>query len=161
MPLSAAIKAREKVWNMVPMLLLQITVNLMLDWLLIVHYKLGVWGGIGAVLGTFVLTIPVRLIVVRQILGGIYFPTRFFIRVFATLMIEGAVFHWITSKMRLLERFDGQWQNVGLLILLGALYAGVFLILVRLNRVVRQEDIEDFHALGIERLNKVLRFMVR
>jgi O-antigen/teichoic acid export membrane protein len=161
MPLSAAIKAREKVWNMVPMLLLQIVVNLMLDWVLIVHYRLGIWGGIGAVLGTFVLTIPLRLIVVRQILGGIYFPTRFFVRVFSTLLIEGAVFHWVTTKIRLFERIDGQWANVGLLVLVGALYLGVFLILVRLHRVVREEDIEDFHALGIERLNKVLRFMVR
>jgi hypothetical protein len=99
--------------------------------------------------------------VVRQILGGIYFPARFFMRVFATLIIEGAVFHWVTEKMRLFERVDGQWANVGLLVLLGALYLSVFLILVRLHRVVRQEDIEDFHALGIERLNKVLRFMVR
>ena len=161
MPLSAAIKAREKVWNMVPMLLLQIVVNLVLDWVLIVHYRLGAWGGIGAVLGTFVLTIPIRLIVVRQIIGGIYFPTRFFMRVFAALVIEGAVFHWVAEKTRLLERLEGQWANAGLLVLLGALYAGVFLLLVRLHRVVREEDIEDFHALGIERLNKVLRFMVR
>ncbi len=161
MPLSAAIKAREKMWNMVPMLLLQIAVNLMLDWVLIVHYRLGVWGGVGAVLGTFVLTIPLRLAVVRQILGGIHFPMRFFMRVFATLVIEGAIFHWVAEKTRLLERSDGQWANVGLLALLGALYLGVFLILVRLHRVVREEDIEDFHALGIERLNKVLRFMVR
>jgi O-antigen/teichoic acid export membrane protein len=161
MPLSAAIKAREKMWNMVPLLLLQIVVNLMLDWILIVELRLGVWGGIGAVLGTFVLTIPLRLMVVRRILGGIYFPMRFFIRVLATLLIEGAAFHWAVHKTRLLERVDGQWANMGLLILIGALYTGVFLVLVRLHRVVRQEDIEDFHALGIERLNNVLRFMVR
>jgi len=99
--------------------------------------------------------------VVRQILGGIYFPTRFFMRVFSTLVIEGAVFHWVTGKIRLFERFEDQWANVVLLLLLGALYLGVFLILVRLHRVVREEDIKDFHALGIERLNKVLRFMVR
>lgn len=161
MPLSAAIKAREKVLNMVPMLVLQIVVNLMLDWVLIVHYRLGVWGGIGAVLGTFLLTIPIRLIVVRQIIGGIYFPTRFFMRVFTTLVIEGAVFHWVVGKARLFERFPDQWSNMVLLVLLGAFYVGVFLVLVRLHRVVREEDIEDFHALGIERLNKVLRFMVR
>ena len=161
MPLSAAIKAREKVWSMVPMLLIQIMVNLMLDWVLIVHLKLGVWGGIGAVVGTFVLTIPLRVFVVRQILGGIYFPARFFLRVFATLVVEAAVFHWVTDKTRIFERVDGQWTGVVLLVLLGTLYLGVFLLLVRFNRVVREEDIADFHALEIKRLNKMLRFMVR
>jgi len=161
MPLSAAIKAREKVWSMVPMLLIQIVVNLMLDWVLIVHWKLGVWGGVGAVVGTFILTIPLRIFVVRQILGGIYFPARFFMRVFATLLIEGAAFHWVTTKMQLFERVENQWANVGLLVLLGTLYLCVFLLLVRFHRVVREEDIADFHALDIARLNKVLRFMVR
>jgi O-antigen/teichoic acid export membrane protein len=52
MPLSAAIKAKEKVLNMVPMQVLQIVVNLALDWWLIVHLRMGVWGGIIAVAGT-------------------------------------------------------------------------------------------------------------
>ena len=146
---------------MVPMLLLQIAVNLVLDWVLIVHYRLGIWGGVGAVLGTFVLTIPVRLIVVRRILGGIYFPVRFFGRVFTILMIEGAVFHWATTQIRLLERFSDQWINMALLVLVGALYLGVFLLLIRLHGVVREEDVADFKALEIERLNRVLHFFVR
>ena len=41
----AAIKAKEKVLNMVPMLVLQISVNLTLDWLLIVLFQIGRLGG--------------------------------------------------------------------------------------------------------------------
>ena len=66
--------------SMVPMLLLQIAVNLLLDWYLIVHLRLGIWGGVGAVLGTFVLTIPVRIRFVSGIVGGVYFPLRFFLQ---------------------------------------------------------------------------------
>lgn len=161
MPLSAAIKAKEKVLNMVPALILQIVVNLFLDWLLIVHCRFGAWGGIGAVVGTFVLTIPFRLLIVRRVIGGVHFPIRFFLRVCATLAIEGGVIFWIVEKTRLFSRFDNFAVNIGLLLLVSAVYAALFLVLVRLHRVVRQEDIEDFHNLGIKRLNKVLRFLVR
>ncbi len=161
MPLSAAIKAKEKMLDMVPTLLLQIVVNLALDWLLIVKLRLGLWGGIGAVLGTFVLTIPVRLAVVRTVVGGVHFPTRFFLRVLATLAIEGGILFWIVRQSRLLERFDNHLLNIVLLMGVGGVYLLLFLALLRMHRVVRHEDIEGFHALGIERLNKVLRFLVQ
>ena len=159
-PLSAAIKAKEKILNMLPTLIVQIVVNLWLDWLLIVKLDLGTWGGVGAVLGTFLLTIPYRVMVVRRLIGGIYFPARFFMRLLFTLLVEGALLHWLVGKVRLFERFDGQWANLILLLAVGIVYAGLFMVLLRLHRIVRQEDIEDFHNLGIERLNRVLRFMV-
>ncbi len=159
-PLSAAIKAKEKMLNMVPMLLLQIVVNLLLDWLLIVHFRMGVWGGIGAVLGTFVLTIPIRVRYIGRIIGGVHFPARFFLRVSTTLVIEGGVLFWIVHATRLFSRFESQAVNIALLLLVAVVYTGLFIVLVRMHGVVRQEDIEDFHDLGIERLNKVLRFMV-
>ncbi len=161
MPLSAAVKAKEKVLNMLPALLLQIVVNLFLDWLLIVHFRCGTWGGIGAVLGTFVLTIPFRLRIVRKVVGGIHFPARFFFRVFSTLVLEGGVLFLVVNRLRLFERFDSQGANIALLLLVGVLYTGAFLVLVRLHRVVKQEDIADFQNLGIERLNRILRLMVR
>ncbi|MCF7848289.1 MAG: oligosaccharide flippase family protein [Kiritimatiellales bacterium] len=159
MPLSMAIKAKEKVLNTLPMLLLQITVNLILDWVLIVELKLGVWGGILAVLGTFVLTIPYRLRVVRGIVGGIYFPTAFFARIAAVLFALAAAFFWISSYFRLLERFESHWLNLAVLFVIGGLYMGAFLGLIRLLRLIRRHDLEDFHSLEIERLNKVLRLL--
>ncbi len=161
MPLSAAIKAKEKMLNMVPMLLLQIVVNLLLDWFLIVHLRLGVWGGVGAVFGTFVLTLPIRVRYVSTIIGGVYFPVRFFLRVMATLLIEGGALYLICVKTRMFERFESPGINIMLLVLVGTVYSALFLVLIRLHGVVRQEDIEDFHNLGIERVNKVLGFLVR
>lgn len=161
MPLSAAIKAKEKMLNMVPMLLLQIVVNLLLDWYLIVYLRLGVWGGVGAVLGTFVLTIPIRIRFVSGIIGGVYFPVRFFLRVLATLAIEGGILFLIVDKTGLFERSESEAANIALLLLAGIVYVAFFALLVRLFRVVRPEDIEDFHDLEIERINRILRFMVR
>jgi O-antigen/teichoic acid export membrane protein len=161
MPLSMAIKAKEKVLNTVPILVLQIIVNLILDWFLIVYLRLGVWGGILAVLGTFVLTIPVRLHVVRNIVGGIYFPTAFCARVCITLVIEGALFFWIAEATHLFTRLESNIINLLMLFVMGGIYLILFLLLVRLLRLVRQEDIEDFHALDIKRLNLILRFLVR
>lgn len=160
-PLSAAIKAKEKMLNMVPMLILQIVVNLLLDWLLIVHMDWGIWGGIGAVLGTFVLTIPIRIWYVGRILGAVPFPVRFFLRVSATLAIEGGVLFWIADKTRVFERFESHAVNIAFLLAVSAIYALLFVLLIRWHRIVREEDIEDFHDLGIEHLNKLLRFLAR
>ena len=87
-PLSVAIQVREKVMNMFPTLMLQLSVNIVLDYLLIVVCDMGIWGAFLALLLTFILTIPFRLYMVKRILGGIYFPLGFFLRVlFATLLV--------------------------------------------------------------------------
>ncbi len=161
MPLSAAIKAREKVLDMVPMLLLQIVVNLVLDWLLIVRFRLGPWGGILAVAGTFALTIPFRMGVVRGIVGGIYFPIRFFLRNLATLVVLGGLFKWLAGAAGLFGCSPARAVNVLLLFGVGVAYFGLFVLLVRLLRLVRDEDVEQFRALGIARLNRLLRLLVR
>ncbi len=161
MPLSAAIKAKEKVMNMVPTLVLQIVVNLFLDWLLIVRLGLGIWGGIGAVVGTFALTIPFRLWVVRDILGGVFFPFWFFARVgWALFGIAGGLW-WITSRIGLFERFENQPLNILLLFVVAAIYLALFLLATRYLRLVREEDVRDFQALEIDKLNAVLRLLVR
>ena len=155
-PLSMALKAKEKVHNMLPMMLLQIAVNLTLDWLLIVHLRWGVWGGVVAVAGTFFVTIAPRLLVARDIIGGIYFPVWFFLRIVFVLVLEAAALFWVTRQVQLFERFGNEWLNIGLLFAVGLGYMLVFLLLVRILRLVKQSDIADFQALEITRLNKLL-----
>ncbi len=155
-PLSMALKAKEKVHNMLPMMVLQIAVNLTLDWLLIVHLRWGVWGGVAAVAGTFLVTIAPRLLVAREIIGGIYFPVRFFLRIVFVLVLEAAALFWITRQVQLFERFGNEWLNIGLLFAVGLGYMIIFLLLVRILRLVKQSDIADFLALEIPRLNKLL-----
>jgi O-antigen/teichoic acid export membrane protein len=161
MPLSMALKAKEKVHNMLPMMLLQIAVNLTLDWLLIVQLRWGVWGGVFAVLGTFLITIAPRLLVVREIIGGVYFPVRFFLRICVVLVVECALFHWLADRFQLFQTFQHNGINLGLLFALAGIYFLTFLMLVRWLHLVRQSDIKDFHALEIGKLNKVLRFLVK
>jgi len=155
-PLSTALKAKEKAHNMLPMMMFQIAVNLFLDWLLIVNLHLGLWGGVGAVAGTFFLTIVPRLMVARRLIGGIYFPGRFFLRIVSALVLEAAAFFWITRQVKLFEIFEDNWVNTVLLFAVGMLYQLVFLLLVRMLRLVRQSDIADFQAMGIPRLNKLM-----
>ena len=161
MPLSAAIKAKEKVLNMVPMLVLQIVVNLLLDWWLIVHLKMGVWGGILAVVGTFVLTIPIRLAVVRGIIGGIHFPAAFCLRMAAPLALLGMGFHWAAERTGLFGIFSNRLVNLALLFAIGVCYLLLFLLTVRGLRLVRHSDVEDFQSLEIRKLNAALHFLVR
>jgi O-antigen/teichoic acid export membrane protein len=158
-PLSMALKAKEKVHNMLPLLLLQIGVNLFLDWLFIVEMRWGAWGGMLAVVGTFVLTITPRMMVVRRIIGGIHFPAAFFLRISIALAVSAAGVYWVADVTRLFEQFESEWVNIGLLFVVAGVYALVFLVLVRAFRLIRREDIADFHALEIKRLNKVLGWL--
>jgi len=155
-PLSMALKAKERVHHMLPMTLLQIFVNLALDWLLIVHYRYGVWGGVAAVAGTFFITISPRLLVARSIIGGIYFPGKFFLRMVLTLLLEAGAFFWLTRKIQLFDRFTNEVVNIGLLFAIGLVYLLIFSVLVRVLRLVRHADIVDFKTLGIPRLNRLL-----
>jgi O-antigen/teichoic acid export membrane protein len=161
MPLSAAIKAKEKVLNMVPMLVLQLVINLFLDWLLIVHFRLGMYGGILAVVGTFILTIPIRLWVVSRIIGGVYFPALFCLRITVVLAALAGGFYWVSQKASLFTLVDSRVLNLLLLFGIGGLYLVVFVLAVRYLRLVRQEDVKEFLALEIAKLNVVLRFLVR
>ncbi len=158
-PLSMALKAKEKVHNMLPITLLQIAVNLTLDWLLIVHLRWGMWGGVVAVAGTFFITISPRLLIARSIIGGIYFPVRFFLRLVLTLVLESAVFFWMARKVQLFDRFDSDFLNIGLLFAIGLAYLLIFLLLIRILRLVRKSDIADFQSLEIPRLNKLLGWL--
>lgn len=155
-PLSMAIKAKERVMATMPVMILQIIINLFLDWLLIVHFRLGVWGGMGAVAGTFLISAPIRLSVVRKIIGGIFFPTAYLLRMALTLFVLASALSMIFNHWKLLELFDIRWLNVAVLFGLGALYGILFLICIRFFRLVKEEDISDFRALDIKKLNFVL-----
>ena len=160
-PLSMALKAKEKAHSMLPFMIFQIAVNLFLDWLLIVHLDWGIWGGLCAVLGTFLITIAPRLMVVRRVLGGVYFPGWFVLRIVAVLGIEGMVLHGLAERVRLFEHFSHDWINFGLLFAVAAIYLLIFLLLARFLRLVRHADIADFRALEVRPLNRVLDILVR
>ncbi len=161
MPLSAAIKAKEKVLHMVPTLVLQIVVNLILDWLLIVHHNLGLRGGIYAVAGTFALTIPFRIAVVRRVLGGVHFPAAFFLRLTAVLIVLSWLLQKLADRTGLFYIFENQWINIGLLFLTGGLFLVLLILCIRGLGLIRHADVEEFRALDIPRLNALLSLLVR
>lgn len=154
-PLSMAIKAKEKVYRMLPLMILQISVNLVLDWLFIFYLDWGLRGGICAVAGTFVLTIPFRLNVVRKIIGGIWFPIGYLLRISLPLLLLAFVIHAASSRFGLLSLFDGKGLNLMVLAVLGGVYLIGGFLLIRWFRLIREEDVADFRALNIEKLNRL------
>ena len=147
-PLSMAILAKEKAINMLPMLLLQVSVNLGLDLLLIPSW--GIPGAIAAVFGTYLLTIPVRLRAVKRLIGGIYFPIGFFLRILLLPTLVAAV----------LSCFAG-YLNLPAYLALGAGYLVVYAGMIRVFRLVRAEEVAEFSSLGLPKLNRVLDLLVR
>ena len=136
MPLSMGIQAKEKVLNMFPTLLMQLSVNLILDYLFIVHLQWGVWGALLAIFLTFALTIPVRLYVVKKVLGGIFFPGSFFLRIFGISMIIGFSIQYFTHSPSLLT-----------LIALAPLYAIGIAVVIKLFGLFSDEDTSDLNMI--------------
>ena len=126
-PLSMALSAAERVLPMLPYMILQVTLNILLDLLLIPRY--GIFGAIGAVAGTFLLTIPLRLRVVARILGGIFFPFNFFLRIALLSMLGAAPLALVSPEIKL----------PGLILVAGLTWIGT-LFLIRLTRAVKTPD---------------------
>jgi O-antigen/teichoic acid export membrane protein len=146
-PLSIAITVKEKVLQMLPYMLLQVGVNLLLDWALIPRF--GMSGAVAAVGATFVLTIPWRLRAVRSILGGIHFPTKFFIRQLLVTSVIAAALSPLASHL-----------NIFMLVLLGGAYLALYPLLIRFLKLVRPVDVADLRALGMARVNRVLNLLI-
>ena len=146
-PLSMAITVKEQVVRMLPYMLLQVGLNLLLDWALIPVF--GVAGAIGAVAGTFFLTIPLRLRAVRSILGGIHFPTSFFLRNLLAAVALAAVMSPLAPRL-----------NLAALAALGSAYLLLFVVMIRVLRLIRPADVADLRALGISRVNRALDRLV-
>ncbi|MBC8205865.1 MAG: polysaccharide biosynthesis C-terminal domain-containing protein [Kiritimatiellales bacterium] len=154
-PLSMALKAKEKVMASMPIMIFQIVVNLALDWWLIIHLKMGTTGAMIALTSALVLSMPVRIIIIRRILGGIYFPIAYMLRMGISLFALAGSFAWVSNHWKLLERFETDWMNLITLFALGGLYMACYLIAIRFLRLIREEDLADFRALGINPLNKI------
>jgi len=146
-PLSIAITVKEKVLQMLPYMVLQVGINLLLDWALIPRF--GMYGAVAAVGGTFILTIPWRLKAVRSILGGIHFPTMFFIRQVLVTGVIAAVLSPLAPHL-----------NIFTLTLLGGAYLACYPVLIRLLRLVRPADVADLRALKMSRVNRLLDLLM-
>lgn len=146
MPLSMAIAVRERVLRMLPLLIVQVGVNLALDLLLIPPY--GMVGGILAVLLTFALTIPLRLYVVRKILGGIFFPTSFFLRIYFPFLCLAALMSPLSAHL-----------SLPVYLFVGAFYVVLCLVMVRGFGLIRDEDVADFRVLNNPRVDKLLNLL--
>ncbi len=147
-PLSIAITVKEKVLHMLPYMLLQVGVNLLLDIALIPRW--GMYGAVAAVGGTFFLTIPWRLNAVRAILGGIYFPTRFFIR---HVLVMGTLSALLSPLAAHLTIFT--------LTLLGLTYLLAYPFAIRYLHLLQPADVADLRALNMPRVNRVLDLLVK
>jgi O-antigen/teichoic acid export membrane protein len=146
LPISMAIVAREKIMHVQPLMVMQVVLNLLLDYLLIPRF--GMWGAIGAVVFTFVSTIPIRLYVVSHFIGGIHFPVWFFVK----FLVLGFGLAGIMSPMA--------WNcSIPGLVFAGLLYAGSYLLAIRSLRLVKPEDFAELKRMGLPKLTKALDFL--
>lgn len=142
-PLSMAICAREKVKEFLPLLYFRVGVNIALDWLLIPRF--GISGALAAVILTFVLTFPLRLRLVRSVLGGFNFPAFFFLKFLVVSVFAAAVIWWFMPA----HTWGGFMGSV-------VIYGFVFLGILRFTPIIETNDIQELRALHFSKLNRFL-----
>jgi len=131
---------------MLPYMVMQVGVNLLLDWLLIPRW--GCAGAVAAVALTFFLTIPWRLRAVRNILGGIHFPTGFLARIaLVSALVAG------------LLSFTAPWLNLPLMAVVVAVYGVAWLGLVRAARLIHADDLEDLRLFSTPAMNRAVTWL--
>lgn len=147
-PLSMAITATEKVANTMWLNAVQLVVNLTLDYVFIKQFELE--GAMLAILTTYVVTAPLKLWWIRRLLGGIYFPASFFVRILApSALLAGALYY--------LAPAPGLLQLGGLAI--G--YAIGLFAAIKVFRLIWMSDTARFKTIQIRSLNRVLDFLTR
>jgi O-antigen/teichoic acid export membrane protein len=151
-PLSVAVQAKEKVLNMFPALLLQLSVNILLDYLFIIHLNWGVWGAFMAIFLTFIFTIPIRLYLVSKILGGIFFPGRFCLRIFGTTLIVAFLLRSFLPPESLLAVLSLVIPYLIISIILG--------YLLNIVKAEDQQDLSIFLGHKLDALSVALRSIV-
>lgn len=147
-PPSMAINAMEKTVSTLWFGLLELGLAIVLDFLLIRHW--GLWGAMAAVLSAFLLTLPIRVRMIRQLVGGIYFPVGFFVRIFALCLGAAFLSAYVIPK-------------ASIAYLAAALLCYVILILAgaRLLHLVTHRDVVRFRSVNLKPLNRLLDFFVR
>lgn len=146
-PLSMAITAKEKPYLMLPFQLMQVALNVTLNYFLIKHFA--VQGAILAFFLTFALTIPWRLLQVRKIIGGIYFPLAFFLRT-----LKASAFTLLLLPLK------PYCHNLPGLIGLGLTFAGLMLVSFKYFEVIQKNDLDTLGLSGRKKLEKVLKFFI-
>jgi len=124
-----------------------IIVNLALDWLLISRYE--IIGACAAIVATFALTIPIRLYVTARLVGGIYFPMTFFLKIAALLFGLAYLFSRLADTPNLLA-LSG----------LTIAYILIYLGLLRGLRLIHPRDVAEIRDMGFDKLNRVLDVFV-
>ncbi len=147
LPLSMAIQAKEKLHSMLPLMLLQVCLNILLDVLLIPRY--GIPGAVMAVFLTFALTIPFRLWMVKRLIGGLYFPFLSLVRIVIPCLAVSGFFYLVYSEPSL----------IGLL-LLSAVYLLCTTAGVRFNWLVSERDKARFLALISGRARRLFTLLL-
>ncbi|MDP1835605.1 MAG: oligosaccharide flippase family protein [Chlamydiales bacterium] len=145
-PLSMAITAVEKVGETMWLNAVQLVVNLILDYFLIKYFFLV--GAMAAKALTFVITLPLKIIVIRRLVGGIYLPISFLARIFVTAFALAGMLYYIWPRPNLLGLFG-----------LAFLYALIGIIVVKIFKIIRPADIERFRTIDIKPLNKAFDFL--
>ncbi|MCF6285065.1 MAG: oligosaccharide flippase family protein [Candidatus Hydrogenedentes bacterium] len=146
-PLGVALVTKEKILHMQPLLIMMIVVNLTFDWIFISRY--GVVGACIAIVATFALTIPIRLYVVSRLIGGIYFPLRFFLKLLGLLLGLAFLFSLLVSS-----------PGFVVLAALTIAYLVTYVALLRGLRLIHPDDIAEIREMGFTRLNRVLDALV-
>ena len=145
-PLSMALTATEQVRKTMWLNVLQLCVNLPLDYWLIREF--GLSGALAAISITYFLTAPIKLAYIHRLLGGIYFPFSFFFRVGGAAFILAAGLYLVIPTVHPTFVFLGV-----------PLYVLLFIATLRVAKLVHHQDVKRFREMHVPILNKLFDYL--
>ena len=145
-PLSMALTATEKVANTMWLNVVHLIVNLSFDYYFISNW--GIPGALVAIVATFLVITPLKLYVIRKLVGGLYIPVGFLLRIFIpSLLIAGLLYLAFPQA------------NLLMLFVLSAVYAVLLVLAIRYLHLIRPSDTQHFKAINLKGLNRMLDFV--
>ncbi len=144
-PLSMGLTAKEKNFQTLWLDLLPVILTLPLDYLLIPKY--GLWGAVASISLVFLSTLPFKLWAISKLLGGIYFPLQFFLKILLPALLLGGVLKLINPL-----------QHILMIVPVLLLYFALFTFSLKQFRIIKPADMERFQTVGINSFNKLIHF---
>lgn len=146
-PYAIAIITTEKIIKIVHLTVIQILVNITADYLLIPKY--GINGAMAAILITFLITYPIRLFYIRKILGGLYLPMAYLIKISLISYIMAYIFTLIFPPITIFSLFPMVFS-----------YFILYILSLKYFKIIKSHDISLLSSIQNKYIRKLIDFVI-
>jgi O-antigen/teichoic acid export membrane protein len=146
LPCSVAVITKEKINLTLPVTIAMVIINILLDYLLIPIY--GIKGAIIAVCSSQVIIFPITLYVVYKIVGGLFIPINFLLKIFLLNFTIGFIYFKLAPSITFLSMFP----------IFGSYFA-LYITLLKVFKIVRINDLGPIASMDNKYISPIINWV--